>query len=202
MPVQGDAQAAGAGTGGDTVLNRPRADARLRSTTIVAVRREGSVAVGGDGQVSVGNTILKHGARKVRRIGEEIIAGFAGSAADGLTLFEKLEGKLTEYHRHLPRAVVELAKDWRTDRVLRRLEALLVVADREHLFVLSGTGDIVEPDDGVAAIGAGGPYALAAARALLQHSTLSAEEIAREALRLASEIDVFTNDRITVEVLR
>jgi ATP-dependent HslUV protease, peptidase subunit HslV len=168
----------------------------------VAVRRQGSVAVAGDGQVSVGNTILKHGARKVRRIGEEIIAGFAGSAADGLTLFEKLEGKLTEYHGHLSRAAVELAKDWRTDRMLRRLEALMVVADREHVFVLSGTGDIVEPDDGVAAVGSGGPYALAAARALLQHSNLSAEEIAREALRLASEICVFTNDRITVEVLR
>ena len=160
------------------------------------------MAVAGDGQVSVGNTVLKHGARKVRRIGEEIIAGFAGSAADGLTLFEKLEAKLTEYHGHLPRAAVELAKDWRTDRMLRRLEALLVVADREHVFVLSGTGDIVEPDDGVAAIGSGGPYALAAARALLQHSSLSAEEIAREALRLASEICVFTNDHVTVEVLR
>lgn len=155
----------------------------------------------GDGQVSVGNTILKHGARKVRRIGEKILLGFAGSSADGLTLFEKLEQKLTEFHGHLPRAVVELAKDWRTDRVLRRLEALLVVADREHLFVLSGSGDIVEPDDGVAAIGSGGPYALAAARALLHHSTLSAEETAREALRLASEICVFTNDRVTVEVL-
>lgn len=167
----------------------------------MAVRRDGAVAVAGDGQVSVGNTVLKHGARKVRRVGEEILLGFAGSAADGLTLFEKLEQKLNAFHGHLSRAAVELAKDWRTDRVLRRLEALLVVADREHLFVLSGAGDIVEPDDGVAAIGSGGPYALAAARALLQHSALSAEEIAREALRLASEICVFTNDRVTVEVL-
>jgi ATP-dependent HslUV protease subunit HslV len=173
----------------------------VRSTTIVAVRRDGKVAVAGDGQVSVGNTVLKHGARKVRRVGAEVLLGFAGSAADGLTLFEKLEQKLTAVHGSLPRAVVELAKDWRMDRVLRRLEALMVVADKEHVFLLSGSGDIVEPDDGVAAIGSGGPYALAAARALLQHSRLPAEEIAREALRLASEICVFTNDRVTVEVL-
>ena len=174
----------------------------MRSTTILAVRRDGVVAVGGDGQVSAGNTVLKQGAKKVRRVADGVLLGFAGSAADGLTLFEKLEQKLTAYHGNLPRAAVELAKDWRTDRILRRLEALMVVADREHIFVLSGGGDIVEPDDGVAAVGSGGPYALAAARALLRHSTLSAEEIAREALRLAGEIDVFTNDRLTVEVLR
>ena len=174
----------------------------MRSTTILAVRREGVVAVAGDGQVSAGNTVLKQGAKKVRRVADGVLLGFAGSAADGLTLFEKLEQKLTAYHGNLPRAAVELAKDWRTDRILRRLEALMVVADREHIFVLSGSGDIVEPDDGVAAVGSGGPYALAAARALLRHSTLSAEEIAREALRLAAEICVFTNDRITVEVLR
>jgi ATP-dependent HslUV protease, peptidase subunit HslV len=173
----------------------------IRSTTIVAVRRDGKVAVGGDGQVSTGTTILKHGARKVRRIGEKVLLGFAGSAADGLTLYERLEQKLSEAHGHLPRAVVALAKDWRTDRILRRLDALMVVADRDHLFVLSGGGDIVEPDDGVAAIGSGGPYALAAARALLRHSTLGAEEIAREALRLAAEICVYTNDQVTVEVL-
>ena len=178
-----------------------RRAAYVRSTTIIAVRRDGQVAVGGDGQVSVGTTVLKHGARKVRRVGADVLLGFAGSAADGLTLFEKLEQKLSAVHGSLPRAVVELAKDWRTDRVLRRLEALMVVADREHVFVLSGSGDIVEPDDGVAAIGSGGPYALAAARALLQHSRLTAEEIAREALRVASEICVFTNDRVTVEVL-
>jgi ATP-dependent HslUV protease subunit HslV len=160
------------------------------------------VAMAGDGQVSVGNTVLKHGARKVRRIGDTILAGFAGAAADGLTLFERLEQKLTETHGSLPRAAVGLAKDWRTDRILRRLDALLVVADREHLFVLSGSGEIVEPDDTVAAIGSGGPYALAAARALLRHSALSAEDIAREALRLAAEICVFTNDQVTVEVLR
>ena len=174
----------------------------MRSTTILAVRRDGVVAVAGDGQVSAGNTVLKQGAKKVRRVADGVLLGFAGSAADGLTLFEKLEQKLTAYHGNLPRAAVELAKDWRTDRILRRLEALMVVADREHIFVLSGGGDIVEPDDGVAAVGSGGPYALAAARALLRHSTLSAEEIAREALRLAAEICVFTNDRITVEVLR
>ena len=160
------------------------------------------VAMAGDGQVSVGNTVLKHGARKVRRIGDSILAGFAGAAADGLTLFERLEQKLTEAHGSLPRAAVGLAKDWRTDRILRRLDALLVVADREHLFVLSGSGEIVEPDDSVAAIGSGGPYALAAARALLRHSALSAEDIAREALRLAAEICVFTNNQVTVEVLR
>jgi len=174
----------------------------IRSTTVVAVRRDGEVALAGDGQVSVGNTVLKHGARKVRRVAEGVLLGFAGSAADGLTLFERLEQKLGETHGNLARAVVSLAKDWRTDRVLRRLEALLVVADREHMYVLSGSGDIIEPDDGVAAIGSGGPYALAAARALLRHSTLGAEEIAREALRLASEICVFTNDQATVEVLR
>jgi ATP-dependent HslUV protease subunit HslV len=173
----------------------------MRSTTIVAVRRDASVAVAGDGQVTAGNTVLKHGARKIRRIGDGVLLGFAGSAADGLTLFEKLEQKLDAFHGNLARAAVELAKDWRTDRVLRRLEALLVVADREHIFVLSGSGDIVEPDDGVAAIGSGGPYALAAARALLAHSRLSAEDIAREALRLAAEICVFTNDRVSVEVL-
>jgi ATP-dependent HslUV protease, peptidase subunit HslV len=174
----------------------------IRSTTVVAVRRDGTVALAGDGQVTVGATVLKHGAQKVRRIGDDVVAGFAGSAADGLTLFDRLEQKLKEVHGSLPRAAVELAKDWRTDRILRRLEALLVVADREHLLVLSGGGDVVEPDDGVAAIGSGGPYALAAARALLGHTKLSAEEIAREALRLASEICVYTNDRITVEVLR
>lgn len=175
--------------------------ASVRSTTIVAVRRDGRVAVAGDGQVTTGATVLKHSARKVRRIGEGVVLGFAGSAADGLTLVERLEQKLSEAHGHLPRAAVALAKDWRTDRVLRRLDALMVVADREHLFVLSGGGDVVEPDDGVAAIGSGGPYALAAARALLRHSQLGAEEIAREALRLAAEICVYTNDLMTVEVL-
>ncbi len=155
----------------------------------------------GDGQVTLGETVLKHRAVKVRRIGDRVLAGFAGSAADGLTLFEKFEAKLTEYRGNLPRAAVELAKEWRTDRVLRRLEAMLVVCDREHLFVLSGDGNVVEPDDGIAAVGSGGPYALAAARALARHTDLSAAEIAREAMRIAAEICIFTNAEITVETL-
>ncbi|MDR5695807.1 MAG: ATP-dependent protease subunit HslV [Armatimonadota bacterium] len=170
-------------------------------TTVIAVRRGGHVAMAGDGQVTMNNTIVKHGARKVYRLGEHAIAGFAGGAADGLTLFEKFEAKLKEFKGNLPRAAVELAKEWRTDRLLRRLEALLVVADREHLFIISGSGEVVEPDDGIAAVGSGGPYALAAARALLAHTDLSAEEIVREAMRIASSICVFTNDQIVVEVL-
>lgn len=145
--------------------------------------------------------MLKHGARKVRRAGDGVLLGFAGSAADGLTLYDRLEDKLREAHGDLARAVVALAKEWRADRVLRRLEALLVVADRQHLFVVSGSGDIIEPDDGVAAIGSGGPYAMAAARALLRHSSLDAEAVAREALRIASEICVYTNAEVTVEAL-
>jgi len=167
----------------------------------VAVRRDGCVAIAADGQVTVGNTVLKHGARKVRRAGNGVLLGFAGSAADGLTLYDRLEDKLQEARGDLTRAVVALAKEWRSDRVLRRLEALLVVADRTHLYVLSGSGDIIEPDDGVAAIGSGGPYALAAARALLAHSSLDAEAVVREALRIASEICVYTNAQVTVEVL-
>ncbi len=173
----------------------------MRPTTILAVRRDGMVAIAGDGQVSAGNTVLKHSARKVRRIGDGVLLGFAGSAADGLTLFEKLEQKLDAFHGNLSRAAVELAKDWRTDRVLRRLDALMVVADRQHVFVLSGSGDVVDPDHGVRALASGAPYALAPARALLQHSRLTAEDIAREALRIAAEICVYTNDRVTVEVL-
>jgi len=157
--------------------------------------------VAGDGQVTLGETVLKHRAVKVRRVGDRVLAGFAGSAADGLTLFEKFEAKLQEYRGNLPRAAVELAKEWRTDRVLRRLEALLVVCDREHLFVLSGDGNVVEPDDGIAAVGSGGPYALAAARALARHTDLSAAEIAREAMRITAEICIFTNAEITVETL-
>ena len=184
---------------GESGVSRP--DGTIRSTTVVAVRRDGRVAVAGDGQVTVGSTVLKHGARKVRRAGDGVLLGFAGSAADGLTLYDRLEEKLRETRGDLTRAVVALAKDWRSDRVLRRLEALLVVADRAHLFVLSGSGDIIEPDAGVAAIGSGGPYALAAARALLTHSSLDAEAVAREALRVAAEICVYTNDQVTVEVL-
>ncbi|MDR5708264.1 MAG: ATP-dependent protease subunit HslV [Armatimonadota bacterium] len=174
---------------------------RFQGTTILGICRRGEAAVAGDGQVTLGQTVLKHRAVKVRRVGDRVLVGFAGSAADGLTLFEKFETKLQEYRGNLPRAAVELAKEWRTDRVLRRLEALLVVCDREHLFVLSGDGNVVEPDDGIAAVGSGGPYALAAARALARHTELSAAEIAREAMRIAAEICIFTNAEITVETL-
>jgi|SRR5262245_28988274 len=173
---------------------------QFHGTTIVAVQKDGKVALAGDGQVSFQNTIMKHGARKVRRMkSDKVLAGFAGSTADAFTLFEKFEAKLDEYHGNLKRAAVELAKDWRTDRVLRRLEALLIVADKDYILTLSGNGDVIEPDDGVTAIGSGGPYALAAARALLSHSTLSAKQIAEEALKIAAGICVFTNDRIYVE---
>ena len=173
---------------------------RIRSTTIVAVRRDGKIAMAGDGQVTFDKTIMKHGARKVRRIaGGSVIAGFAGSAADGITLLEKFETKLAALGNNLMRAAVELAKDWRQDRALRRLEALLVVGNPEHLLVLSGTGDVIEPDEGIAASGSGGPYAQAAATALLHHTELDAETIAREALRIAASICIHTNDDITVE---
>jgi len=172
----------------------------IRSTTICAVLRDGHIAIAGDGQVTFDKTVMKHKARKVRRIGDgKVLAGFAGSAADGITLLDKFESKLSEFRGNLTRAAVELAKEWRTDRYLRRLEALLIVGDTEHLFVLSGTGDVVEPDDNVAAIGSGGPYAQAAAQALLQHTKLTAEEIAREALAIASRICIYTNSDISVE---
>ncbi len=174
----------------------------IRSTTVAGVRLNGQVAMASDGQVSLGNTVLKHGATKVRKIySGKVLAGFAGSTADAITLYEKFEGKLEEYHGNLRRSAVELAKDWRTDRVLRRLEALLLVADAETLLIISGNGDVIEPDDGVCAIGSGGPYALAAARALLRHTKLSAREIAEEALRIAAEICIYTNEQITVEEL-
>jgi ATP-dependent HslUV protease subunit HslV len=174
---------------------------RIRSTTILAVRRDGKLAIAGDGQVTLDKTIVKHGARKVRRVADgKALAGFAGSAADGITLLEKFEAKLGEY-KDIVRASVELAKDWRQDRALRRLEALMIVGNGEHLFILSGTGDVIEPDEGVAAIGSGGPYAQAAATALVRHSSLDAEAIAREALQVASTIDIYTNDDIVVEVM-
>ena len=174
----------------------------IRSTTVIAIRHRGQVAVAGDGQVSIGNTIVKAGARKVRKLyGERVVAGFAGAAADAFTLFARFEAKLEEHRGNLSRAAVELAKDWRSDRVLRRLEALLAVADREHSFIVSGTGDVIEPDDGLIGIGSGGPYALAAARALVAHSDLDAKAIATEAMRVAATICVFTNDHLTVEVL-
>jgi ATP-dependent HslUV protease subunit HslV len=175
---------------------------RVMGTTIIAVRHKGQIAIAGDGQVTVGNTVLKHGARKVRRLyKDQIVAGFAGSTADAFTLFEKFESKLEQYHGNLSRAAVELAKDWRTDRMLRRLEALLIVADRDHILVLSGTGDVIEPDDGVAAIGSGGPFALAAARALVRYSNLGAKSIVHEAMHIASQICIYTNDQIVMEEL-
>ena len=174
---------------------------RIRSTTIVAVLRDGKIAMAGDGQVTLDKTVMKHSARKVRRIaGGAVIAGFAGSAADGITLLEKFESKLNASGSNLMRAAVELAKDWRQDRALRRLEALLLVGNPEHLLVLSGTGDVIEPDEGIAAIGSGGPYAQAAATALLHHSDLDAEAIARESLKIAAGICIYTNTDITVEV--
>jgi ATP-dependent HslUV protease subunit HslV len=174
----------------------------FNGTTIISVRRGGSVAIAGDGQVSMNNTIVKQSARKVRVISDKVLAGFAGSTADALTLFEKFESKLEEYRGNLLRAAVELAKDWRTDKVLRRLEALLVVADREKTLLISGNGDVIEPDDGLVAVGSGGPYALAAARALMRYSDLGAKEIAVEAIKIAAGICVFTNENIIVEELK
>jgi len=175
---------------------------RLCSTTILSVRRDGHLAMGGDGQVTMGESVVKEKARKVRRLySDKIVAGFAGSTADALSLFSRFEQKLEEYHGNLSRAVVELAKDWRTDRALRHLEALLLVADNRNTYLVSGTGDVIEPDDGIVAIGSGGPYALAAARALARHTSMSAREIVAEAMRLAGEICIFTNDQIAIEEL-
>jgi len=172
----------------------------FRSTTIVAVRRNGKAAMAGDGQVSLGQTVMKGHARKVRRIAEgKVVAGFAGATADAFTLLDRFEAKLKEYRGSLQRAAVELAKDWRTDRYLRRLEAMLVVMDAKSTLLISGTGDVVEPDEGVIAIGSGGTYALAAARALMRNTDLSATEVARQALQIAAEICVYTNDEIIVE---
>jgi ATP-dependent HslUV protease subunit HslV len=172
----------------------------FHATTIVCVRKDGKLAIAGDGQVSMGNTIMKQTARKLRTMNDgKVVAGFAGSTADAFTLFEKFEAKLSEFRGNLTRAAVELAKDWRTDKILRRLEALLIVADKEKTFVISGNGDVVEPDDGIAAIGSGGPYAMAAARALVKHSKLSAKETAEESILMASQICVFTNDQVVVE---
>lgn len=171
--------------------------------TIVAVRRDGKAAIAGDGQVTLGeHTIMKHGARKVRRLAQgQVLVGFAGAVADAFTLYEKFEAKLEQHRGNLPRATVELAKEWRMDKLLRRLEALLVVLDRDHMYVISGTGELIEPDEPVIAVGSGGPYALAAARALYHNSSLTARAIAEESLRIASGICVYTNDRITVEEL-
>jgi len=172
----------------------------FHGTTIVAVKKDGKTAIAGDGQVSLQNTIVKHTARKVRRIyNDKVICGFAGSTADALTLQEKFEGRLKDFNGSLTRAAVELAKEWRTDKYLRRLEALLLVADHERVYLISGNGDVLEPDEGVHAIGSGGPYALAAARAMLRHTNLSAPEIARNAIQIAAEICVFTNNDIVME---
>ncbi|MBE9521530.1 MAG: ATP-dependent protease subunit HslV [Proteobacteria bacterium] len=175
---------------------------KIRSTTIISVRHKGDVVVAGDGQVTMGNTIVKHAARKVRRLYDgKVITGFAGATADAFTLFDKLEQKLEQYKGNLMRAAVELAKDWRTDKMLRRLEAFLVAVDKDYSLLLSGTGDVIESDDGILAIGSGGPYAQAAAKALIEHSDLSAEEIGREAMKIAAAICVYTNDDIVVEKL-
>ncbi len=172
---------------------------RTRATTILAVRRNGEVALGGDGQVTVGETVMKSNAQKVRTLrGGKLLAGFAGAVADAFTLFEKFEEKLERYPGNVPRAAIELAKDWRSDRVLRRLEALLAVADRDHGFVISGNGELIEPDDGIVAIGSGGSYALAAARALVENTDLPPREIVRRGLHIAGEICVYTNTNITV----
>lgn len=172
---------------------------KLRSTTILGVRANARVAIGGDGQVTFGETILKSGASKIRRLGGgKVLAGFAGSTADALTLFEKFESHLSEHPGNLARASVELAKEWRGDRILRRLEALLAVMDADHSFIISGSGDVVEPDDQVLAIGSGGPYALAAARALLRHSDLDAKAVVETALGIAAEICIYSNDRLVV----
>ncbi len=172
----------------------------FKGTTILCVRRDGRVAIAGDGQVTMGNTILKHNARKIRRLYKDnVVAGFAGATADAFTLFEKFEGKLESYRGNLTRAAVELAKDWRTDKILRRLEALLVVADKEHTLIISGTGDVIEPEQGIAAIGSGGPYAQAAAQALLENTSLSAREIAEKAMKIAANICIYTNEKLIIE---
>jgi ATP-dependent HslUV protease subunit HslV len=177
-------------------------DTVIRATTVVCVRRDGQVAIAGDGQVTVGNTVMKHGAAKVRRLyHDKILAGFAGSAADAFALFSRFEAKLEEYRGNMERAVVELAKDWRMDKYLRQLQAMLIVANNEKAYLISGTGDLIQPDDGILAIGSGGAFALAAARALMKHTTMSASEVAAESLHIASEICIYTNDKITVETL-
>jgi len=174
----------------------------FHATTVICVRRDGQVAIAGDGQVTIGNTVMKHGAAKVRRLyHDKILAGFAGSAADSFALFSRFEAKLEEYRGNMERSVVELAKDWRLDKYLRQLQAFLIVANSEKAYLLSGTGDLIQPDDGILAIGSGGPYALAAARALMKHSSMTAVEIAKESMHIAAAICIYTNDNITVETL-
>ncbi len=173
---------------------------KVRSTTILSVRRNGRLAMGGDGQVTMGESVVKQKARKIRRLyNDKVVAGFAGSTADALSLFARFEQKLEEFHGNLSRSVVELAKEWRTDRALRHLEALLLVADEKTTYLVSGNGDVIEPDDGIVAIGSGGPFALAAARALASHTSLSAKDIVDHAMKIAGEICIYTNDQIIVE---
>jgi len=174
----------------------------IEATTILAVRHQDKTVLAGDGQVTLGNTVLKQSARKIRRLyNETILAGFAGSAADSFALFSRFESKLEQFRGNLERASVELARDWRTDRLLRRLEAMLIVADRKSTFVLSGTGDLIEPDDGIVAVGSGGSYAMAAARALVNHSSRTARQIAEESMRIAADICIYTNANLTIEEL-
>ncbi len=175
---------------------------KIRSTTILSVSKDGQVAIGSDGQVTLDKTIMKHKSKKIRRLKDgKVLAGFAGSAADGMALFEKFESKLEEYRGNLLRSAVELAKEWRLDKAMRRLEAVLIVADKENLLLISGTGDVIEPDDNVLAIGSGSAYAQAAAKALLKHSNLTAEEVVRESLAIAADIDIYTNTSVSIEVL-
>ena len=174
----------------------------IRSTTVLSVRRGGKVVLAGDGQVTLGESVIKHSAKKIRRLyNDKIVAGFAGSTADAFTLFSRFEAKLEQYHGNLGRAAVELARDWRTDKFLRHLEALLLVSDKEQTFLLSGQGDVIEPDSGIAAIGSGGPYAQASAQALAEHTELSARQIAEEAMKIAGKMCIYTNDRVTIEEL-
>lgn len=174
----------------------------FHATTIICVRKNGKVAIGSDGQVTLGDTVVKHGAKKIRRLyNEKILAGFAGSSADSFALFSRFEAKLEQFHGNLSRAAVELAKDWRTDRALRHLEAVMIVADDKLTFLISGTGDLIEPDDGIVGIGSGGAYALAAARALSKYTNLSAREIVQEAMQIAGKICIYTNENISIEEL-
>jgi len=179
-----------------------RKKALVRSTTVLCVRRNGNVVMAGDGQVTLGEAVIKHTAKKIRRLYQDkILAGFAGSTADAFSLFSRFEAKLEQFHGNLGRAAVELAKDWRTDKFLRHLEALLLVSDKEQTFLLSGQGDVIEPDSGIAAIGSGGPYAQAAAQTLLDHTQLPARQIAEEALKIAGKMCIYTNDKVTIEEL-
>ena len=177
-------------------------NSKIRSTTVLCLRHNGAVVIGADGQVSLGNTVLKHGAKKTRRLyHDKVLAGFAGSTSDAFSLFQKFEGKLEEYNGNMQRAAIELSKDWRTDKILRRLEAMLIVANEEKLFILSGSGDVIEPDEDILAIGSGGPYAHAAALALKRHADLDARTIVEKSLQIAADICIYTNQKFTIEVL-